>query len=234
MRLLSLFTITTTLLVLPPSAAAESFATAEKLYNAGEWQKAAKMALALNSSDGYALAARCYTAGTAVSPYNKRKAMFETSQGYAKKAIAKDPKNALAYFELGRALGRMGEFVGIIQSLNLAKDMKKNLEKAIALDPKLAGPYVGLGLWHANIEGKGFAAKLATGASRDQILPNFKKAFALEPRNAIHRIEFVNALIALGDKKGATHQMTLATKMKRVGYWQKLSYKTALANLKKM
>lgn len=214
------------------TADAKDYATAEKLYNKGQWKEAAGILVKLNTSKSYALAARCYAMGGESMAQDQRKATYEKAVAYAKKSIALNAKNADGYFELGRAQGLLAKFSGVVNSLNLAKDVKKNFDKAIALNPKSADAYAGLGAWHANLVSKGFAAKLATGADRNQIVPNFRKAFALEPKSAVFRVELAQALLMLGDKTNAKKQIQVATKLNFESVWHKRSYQRVLAALK--
>lgn len=229
-------TLITLALALSSAAFAQSQQAAQALYDDGKWQEAATAAAALNTSDGFRLAALATTVGAGTMPDDQKKALFEKAQDYAKKAIAKDANNAEAYFELARAQGRLAQFVGIVQSAGIATEMKKNLETALKIDSKLAGAYVATGLWHANLVAKlGIAAGLK-GANKNQVVPNFKRALELEPATAIHRIEYVNAMRALGvnDKKFEIAQLQAAASFPAKTYWEKQDQATAKAMLEKL
>ena len=198
------------------TAGAQSLSAAEAKFNAGDWQGAAKAAAALNTSDGYALAAQATTLGAAGN-----KALYQQAQAYANKAIKLNPNNAVAYFELARAQGRLAQSAGILQSLSLAGNMKSNLQKAISLKPNLASAYVALGLWNAELSAKGVAAKAATGAKPSEVVVNFNKAVKLEPNRIIHRLEFGRALNLIGDKAGAVRQLEKAVSLPATTYWDK-------------
>ncbi|GGR44745.1 hypothetical protein GCM10008959_02280 [Deinococcus seoulensis] len=226
--------IVTAALALAVTASAQSVQAATSLFDQGKWQEAATAAAALNSSAGFALAAEATTAGAALVPDNQKKALFEKAQGYAKQAIAKDKNNAEAYFEMARAQGRLAQFSGILQSLGLAGDMKKNLDMAIKLDPKLTGAYVALGLWNANLVSKGSVVVRITSADKNQIVPNFEKAISLEPDVAIHRIEYANALILQGRKAEAATQLQKAVSIPANTFWEKRDLEAAKATLAKL
>lgn len=219
------------------AAGAQSLQSASAQLKAGKWQEAATAAAALNTADGYALAAEATTQGASVSADSQKKAMFQKAQDYAKKAIELNPNSAEAYFELARAQGRMAQYAGIMESLGIAKDMKRNLDKAISLNPKLAGAYVALGLWNANLNSKGFIATSATGANKNDVVPNFKKALALEPNNPTHRLEYVNAMLLLNasaNKSFAVSQLQAAVAMPATDFWQKRDQDQAKALLAKL
>ena len=219
------------------SATAQSVQAAQALYDQGKWQEAAASAAALNTSAGLALAAEATTGGASLVPDAQKKALFTRAQEFAKGAIAKDRNSADAYFELARAQGRLAQFVGVFQSLGLAKEMKANLDRAIALDAKMAGAYVALGLWNANLDTggiKGAIAVQATGASKAQVNPNFEKAIALEPNVAVHRIEYANALLVQGKKDEAAAQLDRAVTLPADTFWQKRDLEQAKVNLAKL
>ena len=224
--------ILTALLASTSLSLAASVADANALFDKGEWQAATVMALSFNSSEGYVVAAKSTTLGASISPEGARKDLLVKAQGYANKAIKLNANNASAYFELSRADGRLAQFVGIIQSLGLAGDIKVALDKAIVLDPKMDEAYVALGLWNAELIAKGFIATRATGADRDQVVPNFEKAIALNPTLIAHRIEYANALLDLnrnGNKALAVAQLQKALTLTPATYWDKLDLVTAQA-----
>lgn len=215
-----------------PVASAQSLQAAQDLYNQGKWQEAATAAAALKTSAGYALAAEATTNGAGLVADAQKKALFIKAQEYATQAIAADKNNADAYFELARAQGRLAQFSGILQSLGMAKDMKKNLDTALKLNPNMASAYVALGLWNANLAAKGFAATAATGANKSQVVPNFEKAVKLDPNTPTHRLEYGNALLSIGDKAGAKAQFQKAASMTADNFWEKRDVAAAAAKAK--
>ena len=213
---------------------AASAQEASALLDKGDWQAAASMAADLNSSDGFTVAAKATALGATVSAEGARQGLLEKAQGYANQAIKLNPNNAAAYFELSRADGRLAQFVGILQSLSLAGDIKKALAKATELDPRMDEAYVALGLWNAELISKGFIATQATGADRNQVVPNFQKAIALAPGNIAHRVEYANALLLLNrnaNKPIAVAQLQKALSLTPVTYWDKQDQATARKNL---
>lgn len=227
-------TLITLMAALLSTASAQN---AQALFDDGKWQEATTAALALNNATGYAQAAEYTTAGAGVVAAGQKTALFTKAQEYAKKAIALDPNNAEGYFELARAQGRLAQTKNPLEQLGLAKEMKANLDRAVKLNPKLAGAYVALGLWNATLDAgglKGAIAKSQTGANRSQVVPNFEKAIALEPDNITHRLEFANAYMLMGNKAGAKAQAEKAVTMKADGYWGKLDLAAAQALLTKL
>ncbi len=216
-------------------AAAAGLPDAQALLDQGKWQDAATVARALKTAEGYALAAQAYTLGAALLPDNQKKAQFQQAQDLAKLAIKTDSNSANAHFELARADGRLAQYSGILQSLGLAGEVKRELETAIKLNPNLAGAYVALGLWNAELTAKGFIATQATGARRDEIAKNFDKAIALEPNVASHKMEYANALLLQNNKAAAVAQLEKMVTLPATTFWQQrdlAASKAKLASLK--
>lgn len=224
---------------------AASVQEAQTLLDRGEWRAAAEMAASLNSSDGFTLAAKATTLGAGVSAETTREGMFERAEAYAKKAIELNPNNADAYFEMARADGRLAQYKGILQSLGIAGEVRNALNKAVTLDPKLAGAYVALGLWHAELASRGLIATAATGAKASEAQPNFEKAIALEPNVVTHRYEYANGLLKLADgnrrqakayRTAAIGVLERAVAMPARTFWEQRDLEAAkklLADLKK-
>ncbi|TSA79072.1 hypothetical protein FNU79_18365 [Deinococcus detaillensis] len=204
---------------------------AQVLLDQGKWQDAANSAAGLKSAEGYALAAQSYTIGAALLPDNQKKAQFEKAQDLAKQAIKLDANSASAHFELARADGRLAQYSGIMQSLGLAGEVKRELDTAIKLNPNLAGAYVALGLWNAELTAKGFIATRATGADRGDIAPNFEKAIPLEPTNPSHKMEYANALILQNNKTAAAVQLQKMIALPANTFWEKRDLETSKAKL---
>ena len=82
---------------------------------------------ASNGVEGLAVAAKATTLGAGISPDTAKRGLLEKAQGYANQAIKLNSNSAAAYFELARADGRLAQFVGILQSLPLASEVKNSL-----------------------------------------------------------------------------------------------------------
>ncbi len=211
-------------------AGAASLSDAQKLLDQGKWQEAATIAAGMNNAPALALAAESTSLGSKIAPESQRKALLEQAQGYADQALKLDSNNAKANFEKARAMGRLIQYNNnLLQSLGAGKEMKRLLDKAVSLDPKMAPAYVALGLWNAELVAKGSAATFMTGANKNNIVPNFERAVALEPSNLTHRYEYGNALMALGksNKAAALPQYQKAASMAPIDYWTKLDQEAA-------
>ena len=223
------FVITLALTVVTTLASygfAATLTDVQALYNKGDVSGTVTAGTALNTSAGYVLAAEATSLGADLLPQNQREAAYTKAEEYAKKAVQLDANNPDAYMEVARAVGRLAQFKGVLQSLNLAGEVKKNLDTAIKLNPKLPAAYIALGLWNAEVP-------LVAGGSSNQVEVNILKAIELEPTVIIHRIEYANALLKLSkrNKRRAVDQLEQAVKFTPKNFWDKLDLETAKKNL---
>lgn len=223
------FVITLALTVVTTLASygfAATLTDVQALYNKGDVSGTVTAGTALNTSAGYVLAAEATSLGADLLPQNQREAAYTKAEEYAKKAVQLDANNPDAYMEVARAVGRLAQFKGVLQSLNLAGEVKKNLDTAIKLNPKLPAAYIALGLWNAEVP-------LVAGGSSNQVEVNILKAIELEPTTIIHRIEYANALLKLSkrNKRRAVDQLEQAVKFTPKNFWDKLDLETAKKNL---
>lgn len=184
-----------------------AWAGASELLAAGEFQKAYAEAI---SAGEYALAAKAasYYATYVAQSSRERELWFSKAEEAARKAIRENPGDAEGYFELARALGRLAQYRGILQSLSLAAEVRDNLKKALELNPNHAGAMVALAIWNLELAQKGVG--WLYGASADRVIPLFEKAIALEPEEIIHRYEYARALARMGKKREALKQLEIA------------------------
>jgi tetratricopeptide (TPR) repeat protein len=134
---------------------------------------------------------------------------FHTGEYLAKKAIARDEKNADAHYAYALALGRINENASSKQKIANAKLIKKEADRCIELNPKQAGAYHILGRWHATIAGfngiektmiNAFFGGVPPGGSYDDAIKAFQTAISLEPKYMLHQYEIANTYYAMGNK----------------------------------
>ncbi len=191
-----------------------AFANPADLLRQGDFQAAYRSGLEAGDAQSYVLAARAasFYAMYQAKDDRDRADWFAKAEAAAKKAIELDSQNAEGYFELARALGRLAQYRGILQSLSLASAVRDNLEKALERNPDHAGARVALALWNLELSQKGVG--WLYGASIGRVVPLFEKAIRLEPEEIIHRTEFARALLRLGQRDLALEQLRVALKLK--------------------
>lgn len=142
--------------------------------------------------------AETYLAETLIG--DAAEALYEQAAEHARTAVAADPNEPEAHFELARALGRLAQFKGVVQSLELAGDVKDALEETINLNPEHGGAYHALALWHLEVP-------WIAGGRAGQIRPLFEQAIAAEPNELTHVVGYGKALLALDDAEAAKLQL---------------------------
>ncbi len=186
---------------------AVALANPAELLKEGAYQAAYREAL---DAGQYVLAARAasFYALYQAQDRKEKEAWFDRAEKAARKAIQADPNDPEGYFELARALGRLAQYRGILQSLSLASAVRDNLNKALALKPDHAGALVALALWNLELAQKGVG--WLYGARIGRVVPLFEKAIRLEPKAIIHRVEYAGALARMGKRKAALAQLQVA------------------------
>jgi tetratricopeptide (TPR) repeat protein len=170
------------------TARAQSLETAQSLYAKGAFLEAYKTALALNTSAGFAFAARNLDHVAGDQPAAKREALYVECEALARKAIALDAKNADGYFELGAAVGHLG----------VATQVRDNFERALQLNPRHILALGALGRWHAEIVSRGVG--FLFGGDAGKVTTLFERAIAADPKSIFARVEYARSLLVLDAK----------------------------------
>lgn len=175
------------------------------LYNAGQFEEAAKTATGLDTADGDALAARAYLVEAAyIAPEGEDEAYLARGKMMADRALARDPAHVEAMLHMVIALGyeaRLGKPVDAHEA-GYARRAKKLLKQAEALDPENPWVWATWGGWHAEIirSAGSFLGGLFYGASKREAREAFDRAIDLAPDNPAIRIEYAKALVSMGGK----------------------------------
>ena len=217
--------------------AASSLEDAKILFSKGQFSEAAKVALSLETSDGYALAARALFEFSGSQPRDSRLAILEQAEGYAQKALLLNPKNADAYFELGATTGQLGNLRGAAYAFasGVAVTARENFEKAIALNPKHVSAMIALGSWHAEIVSRGVG--FLYGGKLEKVFSLFDTAVQIAPKSITVRVNYAKSMLKLDQKyrEQAKAQLEIAVKLEAVDFLEKRaleSAKVALVELK--
>lgn len=179
-------------MLVAPSARADAFA----LYQAGRYEQAIAEASHQNGAAGYALAARAALAEAALkSPCLE---CLERAADLARKSIAADPRPADGHVYLAVSLGYQARIIGMVRARLGAypEEAKRNLDKALASDPKNPWALAALGGWNIEIV-RGGGAMLADwlyGATVDAGRKHFAAAFEAAPDNPVLRYQYALSL----------------------------------------
>ncbi len=131
---------------------------------------------------------------------------YEKALKYANDAIATDPGSSMGFTQRAIANGRIALFKGVWESLDLVKQIKVDLEKAIELNPKNDGAYYVLGRTHHKVSEKPriFRWPLGLGwASKEEAIKNYEKAISIHPRFIMFRLDCARAYVEEDDYASA-------------------------------
>jgi tetratricopeptide (TPR) repeat protein len=187
--------------VLAGNAGAQSIEEAHTEYAEGRFVDAADLARALDTSDGYALAADSLVIyGYYIAPGNEKEGFFRRAVELARTAIRLDPANPDAHLQLAHAMGRRAQAIGVLEALHegYAGKMRNAVQEALRLAPDMAAAHLSFAAWHAGvINNGGLIAALLYGASEDEALAHFERAVELAPQEKVVFLEYALGLLSL-------------------------------------
>ena len=170
-----------------------------QLYEKGKYDAAIAAGLSANNAAGFAVAARSELAMEQMSEEPCQECL-ERAEGYARRSIAADPKLAEGHIYLAVTLGYEARIIGPITARfrNYPETAKKEIDDAIAADPRDAWAWAALGGWNIEIVHSGGAtlARWLYGATVPNGLDDFQKSFASDPKNLVLRCQYAITLAA--------------------------------------
>jgi len=150
----------------------------------------------------------CYSKyGFYYAPEAEKMKYYKSAEWLALKAIKKNEASADAHYAYAMALGRINENASSKQKIANAKLIKAQVDRSIALNPKLAGSYHILGRWHRTIAGfnaiekamiNSFFGGVPPGGSYEDAIKAFMTAIALEPKYMNHQYELAQTYYEMG------------------------------------
>ena len=185
-------------------ANAQSIYEARAAFEEGRFLEAADLAVALGSSEGYALAAQSLAIyGHHVATGDDRKAFLERAMKLGEEAVRADSANAEAYYQAAHAVGRYAQSVGTLTALRrgLAGKIRGLLEDTLAIRPDFAEAHMALGSWHAGIASAGRIARFLYKGNRKDAVIHYERALELEPDSKVILMEYAMSLPEL-DREG--------------------------------
>jgi tetratricopeptide (TPR) repeat protein len=131
---------------------------------------------------------------------------YAEAEMHAAAAIAIDPAAPEAHFERARAIGQLAQLRGGLGALDLAAEVRAELERTLELDPEYHHAMHALAMWHLRVP-------WILGGRRDRVLPLFERATALAPEVIAHRVGFGEALLAMDMPERARGELELALRL---------------------
>lgn len=183
----------------------------QSLIDQGKYLEAYEAAIALADTTNLTLASRAaiFYADYQASPEEKAH-WYDQAEKAAQQALNLDSSNVLAYSSLAQTQGRLGQYRGILQSLNLADSIKKNAEKALELDPQLNEAKITLAIWHSELYSRGLG--WLYGASEAKALELMESISVEEADSFLFHLEYGNILARFQKNEDAAkhYQIVLA------------------------
>jgi tetratricopeptide (TPR) repeat protein len=153
-------------------------------------------------------ASYCYSKyGYYYAPDAEKMKYYKTAEYLAIKAIKLNETSPDAHYVYAMALGRINENASSKQKIANAKLIKYQVDRAIALNPKLAGAYHILGRWHRTIAGfnafekvmiNSFFGGVPPGGTYEDAVKSFMTAISLEPKYMNHQYELAETYYEMG------------------------------------
>jgi tetratricopeptide (TPR) repeat protein len=191
------------------AARAESLEDAQALYARGAFLEASRVAASLNSSAGFAFAARALSEHASEQPRAEREGLYMQCERFARRALALNSRNADGHFEWGASVGNLGNLRGAAYAFvnGVATQVRDHFERALELNPRHTLALVALGRWHAEIVGRGVGFLFGGDAAKVGAL--FERALLSDPRSIFVRLEYARTLLTLDANANRTRAKTL-------------------------
>ncbi len=150
------------------------------------------------------------------SPNDEKARWFASGEGHARRCVALYPDSSEAHFFLAVAIGQMTKVVGNKRRIELSKDVEREAEATLTLDPQHAGAMHILGRWNYEIASLGWLSKMAAkivyggvppGASYQQAQTWFERAIVIRPDMPLNHLWLGETLIKTHDYPRARDEL---------------------------
>ncbi len=151
-----------------------------------------------------------------IGPEDEKAGWFASSEELSRRSVSLCPDSSEAHFILAVAIGQMTRVVGGKRRIELSKDVKREAETTLSLDPRHFGAMHVLGRWNYEVAGLGWFSRLAAkvvyggvppGASYQQAKEWFERAIAIRPDMPLNHLWLGETLIKLRDYQGARGEL---------------------------
>ncbi len=215
---------------------AQNLEAARMAHDAGDFLEAAEMAAALNTVDGYALAAESLAVyGFHIAaPGQEREDVFARATDYGLEAVRLDPQNVQAHLQLAHAMGRYAQVVSVVEVLGnrYVTRVRDAVETAAELEPESAMAHLGIAAWHAEALSKaGIVARLLFGASSARALEHIDLALEYGPELKVVQLETGYSLLLLSERRYGDRALRLLRAARELpigNAWEEFLHERAL------
>ncbi len=136
----------------------------------------------------------------------KRLKQYHIAEDYARKAIQADPNSTWGYFYVAVSLAKIAALSPVSKQIDLAEEIRDQVEKAIAMDPKNAYAYTVYGIWQRRMADIGKMSRAFASlvwhsipqGSLDKSADYLKKSISLDPTVIMSHLELGKTYVAMG------------------------------------
>lgn len=136
----------------------------------------------------------------------KRREQYLISERYARRAVEVDPEGTWGHFFIAATLGKISLMSSVSEQIELAKEIRAEVDKAIALDPQNGFAYHIQGIWHRRVAEIGMMSRFMAKMILWRSIPKgsfeiseeyLKKAISLNPDVINHHLELAKTYVAM-------------------------------------
>jgi tetratricopeptide (TPR) repeat protein len=207
-----------------PESIATALARGHTLYSAGKLPEALDAYRTALQIDSTSFETLCHIAqveselgedkrGAAAASFNR------AAVGHARAAVRVAPDSAQGHAWLAVTLGREALAEGPRERLRKAREIKSEIDRALAIDPNIGRAYHARAIWNRTLASLNTFERLAAnailggvpkGATMDQAVRDLEKAVALEPGYVNHHLELGRTFMMLHRNPEARRELEQA------------------------
>ncbi len=138
--------------------------------------------------------------------------MYEKAFAFADRSVAVDPKSSMAFTRRAIARSRVALFTGFWGSVGMMKDIRADLEQAIALDSTNHLAFYALGATHVKVIEKPWILRWPLGlgwGNREEAGVMFQRAIDLKPDFVCYRLAGAREYVEEGEYEKARAHLSL-------------------------
>jgi tetratricopeptide (TPR) repeat protein len=142
---------------------------------------------------------------------------YRTAEDYARQAIKVNPNSTWGHFYVAASLGSMAMLSPVAKQIDMAGEIRGEIEKAIALDSQNGFAYHVYGVWHRKMAEIGKASRMVVSVFYGRSIPTgsleksieyLRKAVALNPTVIVSRLELARSYAAVENWALARQSLT--------------------------
>lgn len=158
--------------------------------------------------------------GEQASREEEQERLYREALADAEEAIAADSTNAQAYLAAAIAAGRVGLISGTREKVEMSRQVKEHVDRALELDPASPAAYHVRGRWHYEVASLGFFSRAVVrtvygglpDASYEAAVEDFQRSIELDDR-VVDRLELGRTYLALDQEDRARAELQKALEL---------------------